>query len=352
MKRDTVVRGIKISLFLIIFVVIYRYITIIFSYSIDARNYQWVAGFFEERENSLDAVYLGSSDTYAFWQAPIAFEQYGITVRPLCCNSQPLAAAKYLIEETRKKYPDALYIIPINNLTTELEDTHIHYLTDYYPLSVNKIKMIWAMADYAEEPYSKRMEYFFPIVRYHPRWDSLQYDDFNYKLDGLKGASYYDSFLEEARDVSDIYCVTQEREELTPKSQELLLDLLEYCKQEEVNVLFITVPQILSDEQELARYNTANDIIESNGFPVLDLSDKVEEIGLDLTTDYYNAEHTNIHGSIKWTHYISQYLIENYDFEDKRNQAEFQDWTDAVTLYRGIISPYIREGEVEEYLLR
>ena len=41
----------------------------------DYRNYQWIAGFYEEPEDSLDAVYIGSSAVYSSWIAPWAWNR-------------------------------------------------------------------------------------------------------------------------------------------------------------------------------------------------------------------------------------------------------------------------------------
>lgn len=38
----------------------------------DSRTYEIYGSFYKEEKNSLDAVYIGSSDAYAFWLAPWA----------------------------------------------------------------------------------------------------------------------------------------------------------------------------------------------------------------------------------------------------------------------------------------
>ena len=40
---------------------------------------------------------------------------------------------------------------------------------------------------------------------------------------------------------------------------------------------------------------------EERGFDTLNLKDQQAELGINTATDYYNAGHTNIHGSIKYT---------------------------------------------------
>ena len=94
---------------------IFALITKILTTPGDQRNYQWVQGFYSEEENSLDAVYIGSSGTYAFWQAALGWNSHGIAVWPYATNSQPPEAIRYIIEDARRTQPDALYIIHVES---------------------------------------------------------------------------------------------------------------------------------------------------------------------------------------------------------------------------------------------
>ena len=159
---------VRLCVFLIITCVIYSRVSLIFCFESDSRNYQWIAGFNEEKANSLDAVFIGSSATYSLWAAPVAFENYGITVRPFCCDSQPFAAAKYLVADARKKHPDALYIVPINALNAAYDDpSTLHFLLDYMPFSINKLKLTWKLSELGNYSYEDRLEFYAPLIRYH-----------------------------------------------------------------------------------------------------------------------------------------------------------------------------------------
>ena len=79
--------------------------------SVSSIDYHLIAGFYEEPEESLDAVYIGSSNCFVFWNPLFAWEEYGICVYPFASSAQPFYAAEYLIKECRKTQPDAVYII-------------------------------------------------------------------------------------------------------------------------------------------------------------------------------------------------------------------------------------------------
>lgn len=98
-----------IAIFLLLFVIVTKILTTPGDY----RNYQWVYGFYEEKEDTLDAVYIGSSGTYAYWQAALGWNSHGIAIWPYATNSQPQQATRYIIEDTNKKQLDSLYIINI-----------------------------------------------------------------------------------------------------------------------------------------------------------------------------------------------------------------------------------------------
>ena len=101
MKKSYIIKAV---LFALIFILLFAYVSKVVTYPSDYRNYQWIGGFYEEEEESLDAVYIGSSNCYAFWNSMTAWEEYGITVYPYSCNAMSFLATEYLIKETKKVY--------------------------------------------------------------------------------------------------------------------------------------------------------------------------------------------------------------------------------------------------------
>lgn len=346
-------RIVKITIFLLLFLVLFFSIEKILTESVgDQAKYPPIREFFDEREQSLDAVFIGSSSTFAFWQAPIAWEKYGITVRCMTSNTQPLVAARYLIEDGIKTQPEALYVVAINTMHETVRSPAIHYLADKYPFSLTKVKMIWGCADYGKIPWGERLEFFFPIIRYHDRWKELGAQSFNKEPVGLKGGSKYKNFLEVATDVTEEYVVLDEKSSEEEIPYDTLVELLEFCKKNDVNVLFVTNPQILGGEKEIRqqKYNAANELIESYGFDTLNTIPLIPEIGMDLSTDYYNGSHTNVHGSLKYTLWLGNYLIEKYGFTDKRTDGAYADWEQESEKYMEIIRPYLSEEEYKKII--
>lgn len=206
--------------------------------------------------------------------------------------------------------------------------------------------MLQNLCNISDFSQTERIEFFFPFIRYHSRWNSLKKEDFHYNLNGMKGGSTYSGYLKTIKDVSKSYSLTSQKAKLPTYLQTSLEELLDYCDEEQLKILFVTAPQIRDDEHLLALYNSVNDLVASRGYPVLNMMERIDEIGLDLTKDYYNASHTNIHGAIKTTEYLSQYLIQNYGFKNKKENLRYQDWELSYEKYLKAIAPYVVNNEL------
>lgn len=66
----------------------------------------------------------------------------------------------------------------------------------------------------------------------------------------------------------------------------------------------------------------------------MNLNAKKKEIGLDLSTDFYNLYHTNIAGANKVTDYLAEYLSTHYRFENKLNSTQKKDWDTSVAAWK------------------
>jgi len=344
-KKKIIKSVLKTVTFVLIFILLFAAISeTLISYDFTA--YQNITAFYDESKSSLDAVYIGSSNCFAYWNPLLAWNRYGIAVYPYACNSNPFFSTEYLIREARKTQPDAVFIVNINTLSDgEIEYADMHNLLDCMPLSLNKIKLINHLTKMGGYTASESLEFYLPIIRYHSRWAELSKSDIEEELYGLKGASKYDAYLFRVEDISDRYILTDERSTLSAEAISSTNSMLDYCDEENISVIFVTVPQARLDENDISRYNALNALIESRGYTTLNLLDKTDEIGLDKTTDFYNIHHTNIHGSVKFTYYLAEYLIEQYGFTNKAADNTYDSWNESYNKYADIIAPFFLSFE-------
>ena len=190
-----------------------------------------------------------------------------------------------------------------------------------------------------------QLEYHFPVIRYHSAWSELKTENLYRVLNGRKGAVSYNSFLTINEDCSDYLAAVEDRTPLEAEESRVLEELLDYCTKEDVRILFVVAPQQTKQTDILGKYNTIVDILEEREFSVLQAEKMISEIGLDPSSDYYNNGHTNIHGSLKYTYFLANYLSEHYDFTDKRKTPGYEDWDASYTWFESDIAKNTLEFE-------
>lgn len=340
MKRILpVLRG---FLFIIILLVIVLSVQHVLSID-NAGAYENIRGFYREKPGSLDSVFVGSSNAYSFWEPVFGWEQYGIATWNFAVPGMPMQAVKYYIIEARKTQPDALIMVNLNcfrNETAEPLLKGIHFAVDYFPFSINKIRMINALNAGPEHDPSVLLESFFPIIRFHSRWSDLQQWSFGISSRHFKSSLFISGFISISVDLSEkLVCYSGSS---APPDDVLAVfsDLLSFCRDNHLNVLFVKIPQVLiKEEQEQLNYMESMAV--SAGFPCLDLFENMDDLNLDLKADYYNKGHTNVHGAFKISNLIGKYLVDHYSFSDKRGRKEYADWDTASKAYMDHLKPYI-----------
>lgn len=310
------------------------------------REYQRTYGFYEEPVDSLDVVFVGGSNVYEFWMAPLAYRMYGIASWPFATPSLRFTQACSVIESIKERQKNALYIVTLNSLY-DTSEVQIHYLIDYIPFSAEKMKLIGSLATINRSSFSDSMEFYFPIIRFHERWSKLQKEDFSYSVDGLKGASVLPAFFNHTTDVTGGLAPRNGRAELSSSLVQYVNDFLDYIEDNELTVLFLEMPMSFEESDKTPEMmNSLEDIIRERGHGVLDLMEEVDGLGLDPAADFDDRVHTNIHGAIKVTDYISRYLVSEYALNDRRGGSDYASWEQAYEKYYGIIEPYLTEEEI------
>ena len=339
---------IKAVAFLLIFCTCFFQVQGVLTGNEDSRDNRRITGFFEERDSSLDAVFVGSSTTYAFWSAPYAWYEHGLAVYSLSSIMQPIQAARFLIDDAKKRHPDAVFIVNITSVHpegskhSEYDLRFLHGIFDNYPLTLNKYKMMDYLCDLGGHGIKERMELIFPIIKYHSRWNELTAFDFDKKPDSYKTGNTYGSFLKNTEDVTL-------RSDLEEGLYQSMVELMDYCEKEKIKVLFVVSPQSLDNKERIGMQNTLVEMLEERSFDVLDFRKLDKEAGIDYRTDFYDTEHTNIHGAIKFTNYISLYLKEKYGLENKREDENYSDWEKASVSYFEKIAKHLNENDMKYF---
>ncbi len=344
MTIKELIRGL---VFLVIAFFLLVYLNNVFTLADSNESRQIFNGFYAEEEDTLDGVYLGASPVNRFWAAPYAYERTGIAVYNLGIASMPFVYNESVIEEILKTQNPKFFLIDLRwfkRTEDYVTETHVRNVSDSMRfLSWNRIKGINAVLDYYGQGENdldyERLHYYFPIVKYHSRW---QADDF-YKEDLLLTRTTRDTkgFL-----MTDTNTFKQLKEPLYPEytkkktpvtdaTQEVLDDFLDYCDSLPMNVVFTLSPYPV-EKEDLEHLNWAIKTVRDRGYEVINCCTEkaAEEMDLDWQYDFYDEQHVNIQGAEKFTEHVLDRLQDDYDdLEDHRGDPAYKSWDEAYDAY-------------------
>lgn len=321
---------------------------------IHAPNGQHVYKFYDEPEDTLDGIYLGSSAADKFWLPTEAFDRSGIAIYNLGTTNQPFVTTKYIIEEALKTQKDMdVILIEIRCLVRPVRKTSEEFVkiwTDVMPFSKNRSAMIKRYLEYNKEAgadidYSPN-DYYFPVGRNHMEWiKKFNLGDFallfadTERLHSYKGyPKDHLTFLIEPQKNPKPFT---ESEPLEPIKEEMFQDLLDYCKTLDAKVIFVSAP-FLYLKSGIEQTTYVLDRCEEEGFDTLNFNCEPlqSEIDLDWKHDFYNYKHTNYWGAVKFTDFMTDYLVQNYDLPDHRGDPKYDSWVERSDDLHEVVEEY------------
>ena len=279
-------------------------------------NYLWIkktplSYFYEEPKNSLDVIYIGHSNAYQHFNTTLAFEKYGFTTGLMTTDAQNFAGTEYLIKESQK------YIIDLAKAADNLSaytDGEFRQLPDSMKFTQNRIDVINKILSYKDTAKEEYINYYFSFLIYHNRWkDLLNGEIENREL--FKGFEIIEKTVETYK--MDKYNWSSESNSLQEENKIVLQNLIDYIKQNNLNVVFVVPIRTYSKDSD-KRLNEVIKIINENNLNVVNFN-TLEDLNINFETDFYNTSHLNIYGSTKYTLYFSKYLKENYNLPNHRD---------------------------------
>ena len=295
-----------------------------------------VEGFYAEEKNSLDFVFVGSSQMFTSVVPAVLWEEYGITSYDFGANEQPMYLSYYYIKEALK-YQDPKAIVLEVSYCNAPEYTHegVHHINlDDLRMGPVKLEAIFDVISEGE-----RFPYIFELAKYHDTWTTMDKASFQYigadKHNPYKGYTpSLDGFADGGEFNEEIAKVT-EKAELAELSVKYMEKIIALCKEKNVDLLFLKTPN--DHIQNQPEYNAVADIAAAHDIPYLDLN---REMKGQLHNHVFHAETI--------TKRIGEWLTSLYEVEDKRENPKFAQWyEDADYYYR--YAHQLRLNDIETF---
>lgn len=292
-----------------------------------------IKSFYEEPDNSLDYVIIGSSATSRGINPLEIWKESGLKGCNLSLGAVSSNIYCSVLNEVMAHQKDALIIVDVDGFTTGDDVIDLiqprSYWLDLMPKNAN-----W-MQSVIELDKDNKVEHFLPIIKYHNKtlnfhiYLSQKFDNNTKSMKGFIIRN--DEPIIEETGIMTLMKPVSQKEELDTNANAFFEDFIDLCKQYNIkNVLFVKTPKTTNDEKidsyilNEKRTNYIKEIVEQNGYQLLDYVALDNPIELTVD-DFLDTAHLKISGSIKYSRWLSNYLTDTYDFKiDTSNESQWQ----------------------------
>ena len=281
-------------------------------------------------QGKVDVVLYGGSNLLRYYQPLEAWKEKGYTSYNYATSAAKADLLKAYIEESRRSNEATLYICDIRSfpmIVETVDDSSLRNWSDSLPpLSLARWGGISSFL------FSRNLDgidipsFYFDIIKYHMNTEALKNSD-QWRYWDLKSVYNIDKGFEPNNNhvpferPKRVYDVGK----LTEQQEGALNDLLDYCDDNNLQILFICCPYIIPEDDWLI-INAVGEEIVSRGYTFINFNDYYDDIGLDFETDFGDVNHVNFLGAEKYTSYIMNHVLENYDLKDHRGEEEYSQW--------------------------
>ena len=306
---------------------------------------------FYESNTNFDVVFLGTSHVWNHVLPMELWHDYGISSYNWGYSNCTPAENYYLLQDILKYTKPKLIVMDVHGISEyegrangkheadRIEQQHVQF--DSLPIwSINKFhaaKDVW-------DDYEHNDDFVWNFIMYHNRWNELGEDDFNYEYTTEKGAC----FLSGLGTSSYNKIPGDEKTEIDTVCYEYYLMILDYCQENNIQVLCAYLPFAASGGQQRIA-NTMGDIVANydNCSYVNMLNENILNFNTDICPD---NGHLNYSGASKVTSWLGDYLIENYKLDDFRNNKDWKN--DYVEYYRYKRESLLSQDKLVSYLVQ
>lgn len=291
-----------------------------------------IAGFYNEPEDEFDVLFFGGSHAYASFSPLELWHETGVKSYVFATQQQPMWATYHYILEALKTQSPSLIVLEVQTMTlTEdyAEPSVVHSCLDDLPFSANKLALIGVSAAGTD-----RLEYLFPLVKYHERWSELRDCDFTFRRADARDPYKGYVLLPETGFVPTRYEAPAYEVLPHQKSLDYLMKIVSLCRDRDIDLWLVKTPSNPEPEQQ-AVFRALERELAPEGLSLNDFSRDPDAFGLVLETDYYDQHHLNGVGARKFTDVFAALLTERCpalrtDPDDPRWQADYAAYIQAI----------------------
>ena len=274
------------------------------------------AEYYREKTN-IDVITVGASTVQAAISPMVLYRDYGITAYNRSNSSQVMALSYYMVEDAIRCNKPELVICDVGFIYEPedyVDEGSSRKSLDTMKWSKSKSDAIKAMMD----PSESYMDYVFPILRFHSRWNDLNAEDLKYWVykPTVTSNGQILQFKKGAADKDFNPYQLEEGSMACDKNMDYLQKMADLCKDKGVQLILIKLPWVegnwcKSIDAQICDFAAENNLVYRN------FIDEYETLGFAQTEDFTDGQHMNSYGAEKFSKVLGAYIKDNYTITDR-----------------------------------
>ena len=338
----------KITAFIIVFVLLFNVFYRVFVFKTTDGPYQ-MSRFYDERDNTVDVIFMGSSHMFTNASPAVLWEEYGMASYDLCGSIQPYWNTYHYLKEAYKTQKPKVVVWDVYTAIMYKEMDYGIYenaIKNTFGMKLSKNKIDAIKASVKEDD---RLLYYFEYPTYHKRYTDINKDDFYFlskeqdtQLFCWKGQRpFFTKSVEKERPSDDILNDTSVGS-VTEKHEQYLRMIIDLCKANGTT-LILTVNPYTVFEGDMPILNRVKEIADETGTEFINFNLLYDEIGIDFNGDFCDECHMHLNGSERFSRYLGKVIKDRVDIPDHRGEKEYASYDHTLAEYRAAVQKYLEE---------
>lgn len=265
-------------------------------------------GILGEKENTIDVLVLGDSESYSAITPMQIWKDAGYTAYVCGTSAQSLNYTSVLLRRAFEKQQPKVVILETNAI--------------YRKISSN-------------QAVGTELANYFSVFQYHNRWKSLGLHDFTGKAkftwtDDYKGYRYRTK-VDPARQ-KEYMKPTDKAAGIPNLNIQYVREMKQFCDENGSRLVLVSTPSTVN--WNFQRHNGIQKLANDIGCEYMDLNLMNDRIQIDWSKDTRDkGDHLNHFGAVKVSRFLSEYLKETGLLTDHREDPAYAKWNDSLKKY-------------------
>ncbi|MDO5411387.1 MAG: hypothetical protein Q4F21_13240 [Lachnospiraceae bacterium] len=278
-------------------------------------------GILAEPKDSIDVVAIGNSNVRSGITPLNWWNEYGFTGYTWGEASQRIYNSRFYLQEIFKKQSPKLVLLEAScffrdsSLAEELDSIVRANISNYFPVIMYHHNLM-------------KLTSFDPEIFHSPARSLPKGYRFSNKHKASKDSKSYMSKR----------TLKENTHTLHPLVKQEILKIRQLCEDNNAQLLILTLPS--TGDWNLKYHKLVNQFCTENKLDFLDMNKRKILHSMHFSWKYYTRDrgiHLNYEGASTATSYLGNYLTENYQLPDHRNDKNYQQWNEDFDQFLALI---------------